>query len=130
MEIKPKPSKYNVDNTKQINHNTETLTKQENIRVINTNITNRKVVTMTLIDNDQGIQAEDSVVHVFQGVVVENGDIESAKQELLMNEKVSKIIEDHNSKRANMINEDILNRTGNEVKLRAIKLKDLTWQVS
>lgn len=130
--ITPKESKFSVDKLDQTSNNTNTqeqTTKTETEKqTMNNTTANRQTKTLTLIDDDSGIETENSIVGVYQAVI-EGGDVESAKQELLMGDTIKTDIEKHNKKRVDTINLDILNRTGNEVKLRAVKLKDLTWEV-
>lgn len=88
----------------------------------------RRVVKVLLIDEDKGLPVEDSIVAVFESVVTEDDD-ETTIREILMIEDVDILLETHNERRSNLIDEEILKRTGNAVKLRPVKLKDLKWHV-
>ena len=46
-----------------------------------------------------------------------------------MNQDIKTYLAEHNKKRTEEIDLDILNRTGNAVKLRPVKLKDLNWVI-
>lgn len=93
-----------------------------------TSMSKRRIVTVELIDNDAGLPVEHSVVEVFNNIVTEDDD-NTTIQELLMTKPVEMKLKAHNKLRSETVNEDILNRTGQEVKLRPVKLKDLTWVV-
>ena len=91
--------------------------------------TNRRVVNVKLLDNDSGLPVEYALVAQFQGIVTEDSD-EVVKQEILLNKNIADAIAKHNEKRVEQTDLEILKRTGNDVKLRQVKLKDLTWIVS
>lgn len=91
-------------------------------------MSNRRVVNIQLLDNDKGLPVEFSLVGSWDGVVTEDSDAITV-QEIISTGEVVKLIDQHNTIRKGEVNLDILNRTGNEVKLRPIKLKDLTWVV-
>jgi hypothetical protein len=87
----------------------------------------RKLVTVQLIDNDKGLDVADSLILDIE--VMTEDDAGTTIREILMNPAydVSVLLEEHNNMRADIINKEILNRTGQEVKLQPVKLKDLTW---
>lgn len=92
------------------------------------NMSNRQVVTVQLIDDDKGLEVENSIVAVFKDVVTED-DNQTTIQELIMNSDVHGMLEKHNEKRGNTVNQEVLERTGNEVNLRPVKLKNLRWVI-
>jgi hypothetical protein len=77
-----------------------------------------------LFDDDPGLPVEDSLVAEYTDVVTEDNDTTTIQQ-VLLDYNVAEDIVEHNTLRANIVNEAILERTGNEVKLRPIRLKDL-----
>lgn len=79
-----------------------------------------------LLDQDSNLPTEQSVVAVFKDVVSSDGDALTIQQLLIDNDIKAKI-EVHNSKRKELVNKGILERTGNKVKLEAISIKNLTW---
>ena len=79
-----------------------------------------------LLDQDSNLPTEQSVVAVFKDVVSSDGDALTIQQLLIDNDIKAKI-EVHNSKRKELLNKGILERTGNKVKLEAISIKNLTW---
>jgi hypothetical protein len=89
----------------------------------------RRVVKVLLIDNDKGLDVKDAVVAQFDDVVTEDDDGTTIREILINNPGIAEDIAQHNLKRADQVDLEILNRTGNEVKLRPIKLKDLDWVV-
>ena len=88
----------------------------------------RRTVTVELYDDDKGLPVEQSLVARCSNVVTEDND-EVTIREVLMGGLIKEKLEAHNNKRVKVINEEILNRTGQEVPLRPIKLKDLRWVV-
>lgn len=103
-----------------------TTKQQEEIKMTN----NLTVKTIRLLDCTQGIKKEAAIVGTFEDVVVQNELLELAKQEILMNYDVATMIEEHNKARSKMVDLDIKKRTGNEVYLDPVELKDLEWSVS
>lgn len=104
--------------------NTNLNKQEENI------MTNRKIVTVSLIDNDPALDVSLSVVASFEGIVTEDSN-EQLFQEILMNPEfdISGKIKDHNEKRTKQTDLAIKKSTGNSVTLEPIKLKQLTWIV-
>lgn len=104
------------------------LTKQTEEKQTMSN-TNRRVVNVKLLDNDSGLPVEYALVAQYQGIVTEDSDA-VVINEILLNKNVANEIAKHNEKRVAQTDLEILKRTGNDVKLRQVKLKDLTWIVS
>lgn len=105
------------------------ITRNEITNATQTSSPSRKVVSLTLMDNDPALPVEHAVVATFKNIVTESNDNTTIMQVIADNDFKS-IIEKHNKVRQDIINEDILTRTGQEVKLRSIKLKDLNWTVA
>jgi hypothetical protein len=93
---------------------------------LNMSNTQRRVVNVVLIDPDQGLPVEHSQVHDFGQIVTEDDDATTI-QELIMTGDVQAKLDIHNKVRSEQIDLDILRRTGNEVKLQPVKLKNLKW---
>lgn len=91
--------------------------------------TTRRVVTVMLMDDDKGLDVADSLVCKFKNIVTEDSD-NTVIQEVIMDNDISSALSKHNTKRQQTVDVDILQRTGNEVKLRPVKLKNLRWVVS
>ena len=88
---------------------------------------NRRTLNLTLIDDDKGLEDEQSVVGIY---TVVTGDSDAVAINQLVSEgQVTKDIEAHNANRAKIVDLDIRNRTGNDVMLRPIKLKDLRFEI-
>jgi hypothetical protein len=98
--------------------------KEEN----NMQHTQRRTVEVELFDDDKGLPVEMALVAGFEDVVTEEDD-DATIREVLMTQDINKALEDHNALRSEQVNEEILARTGNEVMLRPVKLKDLRWKV-
>lgn len=89
----------------------------------------RRVVTVTLMDNDPAIlEASDGLVATYKDIVTQDSN-EITIQEILMSKDVKGKIATHNKVREGLTDEVILKATGQDVKLRPIKLKDLNWTV-
>ena len=86
----------------------------------------RRTVTVQLIDPDKGLDVAEALVKDF-GLVVTEDDDATTIQDLILEHDVAGAIADHNKKRAGLVNLDIKNRTGNEVKLDPVKLKQLKF---
>lgn len=90
---------------------------------------NRRVVNVKLLDNDSGLPVELSLVAQFSNIVTEDSN-EVVVQEILLNKNIADTIAKHNQERVKQTDLEVLKRTGNDVKLRPVKLKDLTWVVT
>lgn len=91
------------------------------------NTFSRRTLFLTLIDDDKGLEDDQSVVGVYTTIT---GDSDAVAINQLVSEgNVTKDIEAHNAIREATVDLDILGRTGNEVKLRAVKLKDLRFEI-
>jgi len=90
----------------------------------------RRVVSINLIDDDKGLPVEYSLVISIEDIITED-DNETTIREILMNPElnIQKKLEHHNEVRSEVVDEEILKRTGNKVHLRPVKLKDLRWEV-
>lgn len=91
------------------------------------NMTQRTSVTVELWDDSKGIEAQDSLVYSTK-MITSDSD-QAVIQQVLLEKNVKKHLESHNDYRTDMLNQDILERTGNEVYLQEVKLKNLRWSV-
>lgn len=89
----------------------------------------RRIVNVALIDEDAGLDVSKSLVKDFGKHVTEDSDA-ILIQEIIMENELASVLRAHNGMRGKEINRDIKNRTGNEVKLDEVKLKDLTWKIT
>lgn len=92
------------------------------------NMTQRKLVTVNLWDDDKALDVEHSLVHSFTNVLTED-DGGTIIQQLIVDQDVKGVIEKHNAKRIKQVNKDIQNRTGKKVNLESVKLKHLRWEI-
>lgn len=106
-----------------IKPNDFSITKEE----VNMSI-QRKSVKVELFDNDQGLPVEHSLVGSWVDYVTEDSDSVTI-QEIISTGEVSELLVQHNAVRIELIDDEILTRTGNAVNLRPVKLKNLTWLV-
>lgn len=92
--------------------------------------TSRRSVSVTLIDRDVNLEGKDAIV-LDLGQQISEGDQNELIQELIMDpaNKVAEALKAHNDNRASVVNREVLNRTGNKVKLEPVKMRDLTWDV-
>jgi len=79
-----------------------------------------------LLDQDSNLPTEQSVVAVFKDVVTSDSDTLTI-QSLLIENDIRGMIAEHNIARTKFNNKGILERTGREVKLEPITIKNLTW---
>tara|TARA_R100000541_G_C1897352_1_gene84046 strand:+ start:75652 stop:76035 length:384 start_codon:yes stop_codon:yes gene_type:complete len=111
------------------NERVENSIKQE--KNMNTNNT-LKEVTLTLIDNNINLEDNQRIVFQKKGVQTSNS-LEDTKMNVIASGEVMTALTKHNEKvRAEVVNEDILDRTGREVMLKPIKLlsdPQLEWRV-
>lgn len=110
---------FNYKGNKYMNF-TETIAFEQN---------KRKLVTVSLLDNDPGLDDKESLVALFENVIT-NGDQGSLIHEIIMNHDIKGLLEEHNDRRVNQLDKDIRKRTGHEVPLLPVELKDLTWVVT
>jgi len=100
----------------------KTQKEQDNMTTLN-----RKQVEVTLMDNDPSLKASKAIV--FSTKVVSDGTKEDVIREVLFDGEIAEALEKHNAMRKSIVDLGILERVGNEVMLRAVELKDLTWTV-
>lgn len=115
---------FSVDNgTDSGNMDTQFKQQEEN------KMTTRNLMTATLVDNDKGLEIDQSLVYSTE-VMVEGSDTQTAIQELIFTDVVlGERISEHNKKRTKTVNLEVLERTGQEVFLRPKKISELTWSV-
>lgn len=121
-------SNKSIDRPETQCNNTNSTNKEENKM--------RRVVAVNVFDDDKGLPAELSLVASFKDITTED-DNESVIREVLMEGQsyepdgltMAELLDTHNICRNNTTDEAILHRTGNEVMLRDIKLKDLRFEV-
>lgn len=89
---------------------------------------NRQLVTVSIIDPSAGIEPKDSLIKSL-GEHVMDFDESTLKLQLAMdpNIKLGEALIKHNEKRSEIVDLDILQRTGNEVKLRPLRIEELEW---
>lgn len=85
----------------------------------------KSIATVILMDTHADVPESQSVVAKYADVV-HTGSQEELINQILMDEDVKGAIKTHNdSVRSKVINQTTLERTGNEVKLRDVKFKEL-----
>lgn len=89
---------------------------------------NRRNVKVSLVDNSPSIP--DSKALVFTKTIFTSLDREDIIRQVLLEGDVVEALHNHNKVRENTVDEEILKRVGNEVKLRKVELKDLEWQTT
>lgn len=88
----------------------------------------RRLVIVRITDNDRSLLVEHSSVADLGPFMTEDSD-QTAIMQALTDYDVNGAIAKHNEIRAGLTDEAILKATGQDVKLRPIKLKDLTLTV-
>jgi len=115
---------FSVDNVTDSGNMDTQFKQQEEIQM-----TTRNLMTATLVDNDKGLEIDQSLVYSTE-VMVEGDDTQTAIQELIFTDVVlGERIAEHNKKRTKTVNLEVLERTGQEVFLRPKKISELTWAV-
>lgn len=102
-----------------------------NTQPINTNketIMNLRTINLTLVDNNPNLKAADKIVFQQLNYITEHTDSQ-AQQTILMSGKVAEALAQHNKKRIQVVDKEILRNTGREVNLEPVEIFDLTWQV-
>lgn len=88
----------------------------------------RRVVLVRIMDTDPALLVEHS--HVFDsGAIVTESDDQTTIMQALTDYDINTEVARHNAIRATLTDETILRTTGQDVKLRPIKLKDLSITV-
>ncbi len=90
------------------------------------NMSNRRVVNVQLMDDDKGLDVAFCQVYDFGNVVTEDTN-EVMIQELIMDNDMAGILLAHNAERMEQVNLELQDRTGQTVNLRPVKLKQLRW---
>lgn len=112
---------------KQICLDTTTIIKLGDTNMSNTTTTGRKLVTIVLMDNDKNIPDSMAIVAKFEDVIC-HGNQQATLAQLLLERDIKGALAEHNVKRSKQVDEAILARTGNEVKLREIDFHQLEIQ--
>lgn len=88
----------------------------------------RRVVLVRIMDNDPALLVEHA--HVFDsGAIVTESDDMTTIMQALTDYDINSEVARHNAIRATLTDETILRTTGQDVKLRPVKLKDLQISV-
>lgn len=101
-----------------------TINKQQK----ESNMGTRRQVVIKAFDDDSALDVENSLVFT-SGIVLTDDTDENTVREVLAMGGVLKALTDHNKVRSETVNLNILERTGQEVKLRPIKVKNLRFVV-
>lgn len=91
-------------------------------------MTERRLLTVILVDGDINLPVENSLVFKFDDVLTEETD-QVTIQQLMVDEDIKTILEAHNKVRVKVVNKTILERTGSKVNLLPVTIKDLCWKI-
>lgn len=121
LTVSTAPSIASVDAQPIIPQGNQTMSQQN---------TSRRTVSVSLIDQDVNLEGKEAIV-LELGAQISEGNTQELIQELIMDpaNKVAEALKAHNDKRANVVNREVLNRTGNKVKLEPVKMRDLHWDI-
>ncbi len=106
--------------------NTKTKQPQEGNNMSNKT---RSIVNVILIDEDANLPVEKALVAKYKNIITEDTTT-VVIQQIMIDEDVKGAIDKHNKVRTETVNQEVLENTGNEVMLRPVTIKDLTWKVS
>jgi hypothetical protein len=112
----------------EIEEKEDTVETQPQTNSGDTPMANRRTVRIELIDNDAGLDVEHALVAAYDNIMTEDDDATTI-QELIMNRDIARKLREHNERRGQQVDLDVLKRTGNSVMLQPVKLKDLTWVI-
>lgn len=104
------------------------LNKQETQTKEGTNMTNTmQVVTVILMDQDDKLKGTNlQIIGKFEDVVIPAGQDEmTTLLKLALNGDVKEMLDKHNSKRCEIINNQTLERTGKKINLQPITIEDV-----
>lgn len=90
-------------------------------------MTERNLIEIILLDEDKNLPVEKSLVHNFGAIVTEN-DLQTTIMQLMVDEDIKGILDQHNSVRTDTVNQTVLERTGKKVMLQPVTIKDLSWK--
>lgn len=103
-------------------------TEETTMSAIQAQVLTRRAVRVRIIDNDPALLIEHSFVAESEVTMTEDNDAITIQQ-FLADFPINEAVAQHNETRATLTDEEILKRTGQDVKLRPIRLKDLTITV-
>lgn len=88
---------------------------------------NMNVVTVILMDQDDKLKGTNlNIIGKFEDVVIPTGQDEmTTLLKLALNGDVKKMLDEHNEKRTQVINNQTLERTGKKVNLQPIVIEDV-----
>lgn len=133
------PKEYSgIDLSKYIVRHTAALTdldKQTNFSITKEEVnmstnTQRKTVTVNLIDRDSALDEKFALVATF-GEFTTSKSPEALIRSIIIDPKnnVAKLIAQHNEVRVTQTNKEIMERTGNKVTLEPVEESDLHWEI-
>lgn len=88
---------------------------------------NMNVVTVILMDQDDKLKGTNlNIIGKFEDVVIPTGQDEmTTLLKLSLNGDVKKMLDEHNEKRTQVVNNQTLERTGKKVNLQPIVIEDV-----
>lgn len=104
------------------------INQQEEVNMSNN--TQRKTVTVNLIDRDSALDEKFALVATF-GEFTTSKSPEALIRSIIIDpkNKVAELITQHNEVRVKQTNKEVLERTGNKVTLEAVEESDLHWEI-
>jgi hypothetical protein len=104
------------------------INQQEEVNMSNN--TQRKTVTVNLIDRDSALDEKFALVATF-GEFTTSKSPEALIRSIIIDpkNKVAELIAQHNEVRVKQTNKEIMERTGNKVTLEAVEESDLHWEI-
>lgn len=94
-----------------------------------TSNTGRKLVTVTLMDQNPNVPDELAVVAQFTNVI-DKGNQQATLMQLMIDNDIKGVLAQYNEARTELVDRQILERTGSEVKLLPVTIQDLEIQIS
>lgn len=89
----------------------------------------RKLVTVTLMDQNPNVPDARAVICQFSNIV-DKGNQQATLMQLMIDNDIKGILAKYNEARTALVDRQILERTGSEVKLLPVTIQDLEIQIS
>lgn len=91
-------------------------------------MTTRNIQNIVLVDEDSNLPVDKAMVHDFGNIMTED-DQQTTIIQLMVDNDMREILEQHNKVRTSTVNQTVLEKTGRKVNLRPITIKDLAWKI-
>lgn len=102
----------------------ESFIKESRFGIKETNMSRKRLVQVFVVDPDERIDDEHSVLHQSEVLMTSK-----TNEELLFDTPIKTLLEEHNKYRKTVVDEEASDSRGRDVHLRAVKVRDLEMKV-